>query len=66
VQPSGQSSLILTTADSYIQIDKAGVGGNLATTVNDLGSSVEFSSSGQTRDGRPTTITATCTAITRD
>ena len=65
IQQSGESALLLSEGDTYIQIEKARVGGDLHTTVSDGGTTVEFNATGTTPDGRATTITATCAAISR-
>jgi hypothetical protein len=65
IPPDGEASLLMIDGDTIVQIEKARVGGTLTAVVDDRQSEVIFDATGNTPDGRPTTISATCGAISR-
>ena len=65
IPTSGEAALILSDGATNVQIDKPRTGGTLTAVVDDRQTEVGFNATGTTPDGRPTTISANCGAITR-
>ena len=65
LRPDEEPSLLIFEGTTFIQVEAGRVGGTLSATVDDRGSEVGFTAEGETQDGRPVNISATCRGVTR-